>query len=161
MTAQRLMVVATTVLVAAAATVTPARAEGPFSPFSGSWSGSGRIQLDSGATEPIRCRAYYTPKDGGEGLGMAIRCASASYKIELRSQLQSSGGQVSGSWEERTFNAAGQVTGRVSATNINLSVIGGGLTASMSVATHGSNQSVGISTTGSGLKRVEINLSRS
>ena len=130
MIAHRLTVAVAASLAAAAATLSaPARADGPFSPFNGSWAGNGRIQLHSGATERIKCRAYYTPKDGGVALGMAIRCASASYKIELRSQLHSSGGQVSGRWEERTFNAAGEVTGRVSATNINLSVVGGGLTA--------------------------------
>ncbi len=161
MTSYRLTVAFAALLAIAAIPGATANADGPFSPFSGTWSGSGRIQLDSGATERIKCNAYYTPKDGGVGLGMAIRCASASYRIELRSQLQSNGGDVSGSWEERTFNATGQVTGRVSASNINLSVIGGGLTASMSVATRGSSQSVGISTQGSGLKRVDIDLARS
>ena len=157
----RLTVTAAALLKVAASTMAPARADGPFTPFSATCSGVGPIQLDNGASERIKCNAYYTPKDGGVGLGMAIRCASASYKIELRAQLQAEGGKVSGSWEERTFNATGQVSGRVSASNINLSVVGGGLTASMSVATRGSSQSVGISTVGSALKRVEIDLSRS
>jgi hypothetical protein len=160
MTAYRLTIAVAAWLTASLMLVAPAAADGPFATFGGSWSGDGRIELASGATERIKCRAYYTPKDGGSSLGMAIRCASASYKIELRSQLQSSGNQISGNWEERTFNATGQVTGRVSASNINLSVVGGGLTASMSVSNRGSSQSVGISTQGSGLKRVEIDLSR-
>ena len=58
------------------------------------------------------------------------------------------------------YNAAGQVTGRASSQAINLSVVGGGLTASMSVATKGSSQTVAISTEGSGLKSVNIELSR-
>ena len=131
-----------------------------FSTFNGNWSGNGQIRLDSGASERIKCNAYYTPKEAGAGLGLAIRCASASYKIELRSQLKSHGGKISGSWEERTFNAAGDVTGLATGTRISLSVAGGGMTGTMSVSASGETQSVTITTQGTGLKSVNINLSR-
>ena len=82
-----------------------------FSDLNGTWRGGGKLKLASGRSERLRCRAYYTPKEGGKRLGMAVRCASTSYKFELRAQLTVKGSRVSGSWEERNFNSSGRVNG--------------------------------------------------
>lgn len=157
LTSPFVMLVAVAGLLAAAV---PARADAPFSTLVGSWTGSGQVRLENGKSEGIKCKAYYTSKDGGQGLSLAFRCASASNKIDMRATLASSGSAVSGSWEERTFNAAGNVTGKVDGSNINLSIIGGGLTGSMSVSFGGNNQSVLISTEGSAFKGLRISLQR-
>lgn len=137
----------------------PARAQ-VFAPFNGTWTGNGQIRLDNGATERIKCNAYYTQKDSGAGLGLAIRCASTSYKIELRSQLKAVGNRISGSWEERNFNAAGTATGQATGERFSLTVVGGGMTGSMNVSASGATQSVVITTQGTGLKSVNISLSK-
>lgn len=146
--------------VMACAIVAPASADAPFASLLGSWSGTGQVRLEGGKAESIKCRAYYTSKDGGQGLSLAFRCASASNKIEMRATLESSGSSVSGNWEERTFNAVGNVAGKVDGGHLNLSINGGGLTGSMSVSFGGNNQSVLISTEGSGFKGLRISLSR-
>lgn len=145
----------------AAVFASPALADGPFTAIGGTWQGTGHIHLEGGRKEGIRCNAYYTPKSGGSAIGLAIRCASPDYKIELRSQLKQDGKQITGAWEERTFNAAGDVTGRASSTEIELKISGGAVTGSMSVSTNGSNQTVSISTNGSALQGVTIRLQRS
>lgn len=137
-----------------------ARAQSTFAGLHGVWSGSGQIRLENGASESIKCNAYYTNRDDGAGLGIALRCASQSYKIELRSKILSQGGRVSGTWEERTFNASGTVSGQASGSKISMSVVGGGFTGSMAVNTSGSSQSVAINTQGIGLRSVNINLSK-
>ena len=126
----------------------------------GNWSGSGQMRFDGGSSEALKCRAYYTPRDAGATLGLALRCASPSNKIELRASLTASGGRVTGNWEERTFNAAGDVSGQASNTRLTLSIKGGGFTGSMVVGTTGSSQSVLIQTEGTGLRSVTINLSK-
>lgn len=131
-----------------------------FAGLDGSWSGRGSVRFSDGKSERIACRAYYNPKGAGTELGLAIRCASVSYKIEIRASLLNKDGRLTGRWEERTFNAGGNVTGRASAGNIKMDIAGGGLTASMSVSYGGSTQAVSISTEGSNLKGVTINLSR-
>lgn len=149
------------IALAAVTVVQPLAANEPtFAPFNGTWSGTGQIMLDNGASERIKCNAYYTPKDSGAGLGLAIRCASTSYKIELRSQLKSQGARISGTWEERNFNAAGDVNGQASGSRISLNVAGGGMTGTMNVMSSGTTQSVMITTQGTGLKSVSISLSR-
>ena len=136
-------------------------ADGPFAALSGSWSGGGQMRFSGGNTEALKCRAYYTTKETGSSMGLAIRCASTSNKIELRANLQYAvGGSVTGSWEERTFNTTGDVTGQASASRINLSIKGGGFSGSMLVGTTGSTQSVTIHTEGITLKSVNINLSK-
>lgn len=137
------------------------QASNPFATMAGSWSGGGQVRFEGGKAESIRCNAYYTPKNNGSGLGLAIRCAnSGGTRIELRASLAYQGGQVSGDWEERSYNASGSVSGQASATRISLN-IAGGVSGSMNVNINGSSQSVSVTTTGSTLKGLTVNLSRS
>jgi hypothetical protein len=138
----------------------PADATSPLAQLDGTWSGSGRIDLTDGKSEDLKCTAYYTPKEGGAEVGVALRCASASNKVELRANLVSDGSRVSGSWEERTFNASGTVTGQASATQIKLAINGGGFSGSMAVTTTGKSQVISVLTAGLALKAVKVKLQR-
>jgi hypothetical protein len=138
----------------------PADAAAPFAQLDGSWSGSGRINLTDGKSEGLKCRAYYTPRESGAEIGVALRCASASNKVDLRAKLTSDGSRVSGSWEERTFNASGTVTGLASPTQIKLAINGGGFAGSMAVTTTGKSQVISVSTEGVALKGISIKLQR-
>ncbi len=130
----------------------------PFDTLLGSWGGSGEIRLDKGRKERIKCNAYYT--GGGSQLGLAIRCQSDSYKIEIRSKLSYSGGRLTGNWEERTFNASGSASGSATDSAIKLA-ISGPVTGSMNVNFTKSRQSVSITTQGTALQGVSITLGRS
>ena len=135
-----------------------ASAATPFDVLLGSWRGSGQIRLTDGRAERLKCNAYYT--GGGTQLGMAIRCQSESSNVEIRSKLSQSGGRITGTWEERTFNAEGTASGQASGSRISLQ-ISGGVTGTMQVSYSGSRQSVAISTQGIALKSVTIDLTRS
>jgi hypothetical protein len=137
-----------------------AKSDTPFAALVGTWKGAGTLKLDNGKSESLKCRGYYTERDGGAGLGLAILCASASNKIELRAGLVSAGGRLSGTWEERSFNVGGDVSGQASAGRITLAISGGGFTASMAVQITGSSQSVSITTQGVAMQGVSISLSR-
>jgi hypothetical protein len=138
----------------------PANAAGPFDQLDGTWSGPGRISLEDGRSEALRCKAYYTPKATGVEIGLALRCASASNKVELRATLVAEGGRVSGSWEERTFNASGTVSGQASSSQIKLTITGGGFSGAMAVTTSGRSQVISVSTQGVAMKGVSVNLQR-
>lgn len=136
----------------------PSRAaDNPFASLNGTWNGSGTAQFDGGKTESLRCKGYYT--GGGDSLGLSIRCANASAKVELRANLKSSNGAVSGDWEERTYNQSGTVTGKASASKLTLS-IAGGIQGSMSVSVGGGGHQVTVSTGGPTLKGINISMSR-
>lgn len=137
-----------------------ARADGPFPRFAGSWSGNGQVHLEQGKSEQISCRAYYNTKAEGANLALAIRCASSSYKIEMRASLNQQDGLVTGRWEERTFNAAGSVSGRANESSLNLA-ISGAVSGTMSVTSTGAGQRIEIKTVGTGLSGVSIRLARS
>jgi hypothetical protein len=145
---------------ALAAIATPAAAQTPFNALAGSWSGGGQIRLGDGRTERLSCRANYNPRAGGSSMGMSIRCASPSYRIELRSSLQyAAGGQVSGTWEERSFNQAGTISGRASSGALNMS-FSGNINGSLNVSYSGSSQRVSITTGGNGFSSVSLSLSK-
>jgi hypothetical protein len=131
---------------------------GPFDTLLGSWRGSGQMELSQGKTERLKCNAYYT--GGGSQLGMAIRCQSESSNVEIRSKLSQSGGRITGTWEERTFNAEGNASGQATNGKITLS-ISGSVIGSMQVSYSASRQSVSISTQNIALKSVSIDLTRS
>lgn len=133
----------------------------PFLALKGTWAGSGVIRLDNGSTEAIRCKAYYTMKASGRELGMSIRCASPSNKIDLRAGLEhKDDNSVSGSWEERTFNANGQAFGKTSETSMRLDITGT-LTGTVSVIIDGQSQQVSIFSSNAGLNGVTIRMRRS
>jgi hypothetical protein len=137
---------------------TAAPAETPFDGLLGSWSGTGQARFGDGSAESVRCQAYYT--EGGVKLRLAIRCKSASNEIEIRGLLTQSGGSVSGTWEERTFNVAGEAKGQISSNRLTLNVAGGGFSGSMSVTLGGARQTVTISTQGISLRSVNVVLAK-
>lgn len=149
---------AVTAIFLSAPSPTSQAAANPFDVLLGSWGGSGQITMTDGRKERLKCNAYYT--GGGSQLGMAIRCQSESSNVEIRSKLSQSGGRITGTWEERTFNASGNATGQASGDRISLQ-ISGGVSGTMVVSYSGSRQSVAISTQGIALKSVSISLSRS
>ena len=142
---------------AAVCTATPALAEPTFAPLLGSWGGSGSYKLQDGTTERIKCDAYYT--GSGSQLGIAVRCSGQTNKIEMRSKLSASGTSLSGNWEERTYNAGGDVKGTLSDTKLTLA-IQGGVTGTMTITYDRTKQSVAIATEGTPLKSVTVSLSR-
>jgi hypothetical protein len=146
------------VLLAGAAT-TPAMAQSSaFAGLAGAWSGSGQIRLEQGQSEAIRCSATYIPRGGGTALGLSLRCASASGRVELRASLSAGGGRVSGSWEERTYNLSGRVSGSASGGTLRLSITGG-ISGSMTVTTSGGSQAISVRTD-SALRGVSVHLRR-
>lgn len=130
-----------------------------FDGLLGSWSGSGQIRYDDGQSEGTRCTAYYS--GGGERLRLAIRCRRDSTEVEIRGLLSRQGEKLAGTWEERTFNASGEASGRATADRISLSISGGAFSGSMSVAFGGSRQVVAISTQGIRMRSVNVTLGRS
>ena len=131
-----------------------------FQDLAGTWRGVGRVQLLTGQSEALSCKAYFTAKDAGAGLGIALACASASNKIDLRAGLSQAGQAISGSWEERSFNSTGSVSGTFSNERIELT-IEGTIKATMSIALEGKSQLISIATDGQGFRSVDLELERS
>lgn len=134
-------------------------ADNPFPSLAGTWNGSGTARFEGGTTESLRCKGYYTNGSGGSNLGLSIRCANASAKVELRANLNYANGSVSGDWEERTYNQSGTVSGKASSGKISLAITGG-IEGSMAVNVAGSSHSVNVSTAGPVLKGINISMSR-
>lgn len=136
-----------------------AQAASAFAGLGGSWSGSGHIKLENGQREAIRCSANYVPRSGGNAMGLSLRCASASGRVELRASLEARGSRVSGTWEERSYGVSGDVSGVASGGNLRL-VFGGSLSGAMLVTTSGNSQSISVRTDTTALQGVNVSLRR-
>lgn len=137
---------------------TPALAQSAVSNLIGTWGGSGRITYTDGSSEAIRCTAYNT--GGGANLKMNILCKSDKNPVNIRSDLTIEGGRVSGHWEERTFNAAGNASGKASGNSLQVAVSGGGFNGSMSVSVSASSLNISLTTQGIAMSRASMNLGR-
>ena len=148
-------------LVAAFAPVSHAqRAASPFAGLAGAWNGSGRIEMQSGTSERIRCRARYSVSQAGDVLVQGLRCASDSYKVDVNSTSQSDRGSLSGTWTELTRNVSGTLSGRASGGSIQARVTGLGFSAGLTVNTTGNSQSVTIIPEGNEVRSVAVTMKR-
>ncbi len=136
-------------------------AESPFAHFAGSWSGTGKISVQSGGSERIRCRGTYRAGESGSTLTISLRCASDSYKFELASDVTYDNGSISGSWNESSRQVYGQLSGRATASNISAQASAVGVHASISIATHGNSQNVVIRSPGSEISEISVTMARS
>lgn len=129
--------------------------------LAGLWIGSGTIE-SNGSREKISCRATYFVRDGGKHIEQNLRCASASYKVDAQAKLNVNGSKISGTWEERSFSANGNINGVVRAGGFLVKIEGQTFSANMSVATAGKDrQNLNIIPTGLAVSRITITFSRS
>ena len=134
-------------------------AENPFANLAGNWSGSGKITVQNGSSERIRCRGTYKPANA-DALTMSLRCASDSYKFELGSEITYSAGSISGSWTEASRGVVGQLSGKATPSLIQANASAVGVTATLSIATRGTSQSLSMKSPGSEVSEVTISLAK-
>jgi hypothetical protein len=136
----------------------PALAD-PIGDMTGYWSGNGSIALSNGKTERVKCNVLY--KAGGDAqIRQTMRCASADYSINALADLRVKGGHVSGTWEEKTYAAKGDVTGRFGGDSFALSIQGASFSAAMNLTLSSCKQSLSITPQGLDVTRVSISLAK-
>jgi hypothetical protein len=139
----------------------PAHAQvSPLLLLSGSWAGAGTVAMASGTKERIRCRSTYQVDGAGSNVVLDLRCASDSYKFELKSNITYSDGELRGTWDEITRSVGGQVTGRAAGGQIQATALGQTFTAILAMNTKGNSQSISIRSPGSELSEAVISLTR-
>ncbi len=114
----------------------------PFDGLSGKWTGEGSIALTNGTVERLRCDASYTVSGGGDNLDQTLRCASDSYKFDLRVSLADKRDAILGNWNQQSNNVQGGISDQDSKGLIQLTVTGQTFSASVTVATRESQRSV-------------------
>ena len=133
---------------------------GAFSRFAGDWSGEGTVKTSAG-NERIRCKAHYDVTPDGTSLAQTLRCASDSYKLEVRSEVAATGTRFAGKWNEVTRDAIGNISGTITSTGIRGKIDGIGFTADLAISTQTNRQSVTIDPTGAtDISQVAITLTR-
>lgn len=136
------------------------QAGGAFSQFAGDWSGEGTVKTTAGS-ERIRCKVHYTVASDGASLEQKMRCASDSYKLEVRSKVAATGTKLTGKWNEITRDSIGNISGTITSTGIRAMIDGIGFTAGMDILTDANRQSITINPTGATeIAHVEITLTR-
>lgn len=137
-----------------------AGAASPIDDMAGYWSGAGSVLLSNGKTEKVKCAVTYKVTEGGTQIKQSMRCASADYSINAAADLKVKGAQVTGNWEERTYSATGEVTGKYTGSAFTLAIKGGNFTASMNVSLSNCKQSISIAPQGLEVNKITIGLAK-
>ena len=135
-------------------------AAGPIEDLSGYWTGAGTVLLTNGSAERVKCAVIYKVGASGTQIKQTLRCASADYNINGAAELRVNGAQVSGNWEEKTYSATGDVTGRYTGSSFVLSIKGQNFTAGMNVGLSSCKQSISITPQGLDVRRISMNLAK-
>jgi len=161
MTGSRITATGLVMALALALAASPTQAAmSPFRAMAGSWSGGGVLSTADGQQERLRCRASYDVAGSGEQLRLNLRCASASYNFDLASQVQYSGGAISGEWTEASRNASGTIEGRAIGDRVEAAARGQSFSANLSLTTRGNRQTVSIRPAGTDVRDVSLLLER-
>ena len=158
-TVRRLVFAAVTLFAVLASCPASYAQSGPFAGMAGNWSGGGTVTLDDGSSERLRCRASYAVGAGGTGLNLTLVCASDSYKFDLRSNVISDRGALTGSWSETSRGVNGTLEGRGANGNFQVAANAAGFSANLTLTTRGNKQSVAIRSE-SAFRAANITLSR-
>ncbi len=110
----------------------------------GRWTGEGRLGFAEQKFENVKCRVTYLRTGQPGQLKQNIRCASASGNIEVLSELQQNGSDLSGKWTETVRNMSGELAGQVTPTGFRVEIKGTDLQANMDIMARGPRQLVEI-----------------
>lgn len=132
----------------------------PIELLPGRWTGWGKMTMDGGATEKVKCIATYFRESGGRELRHNLRCASNNYRIDAVARLSVNRGLVRGKWEERTYSTGGAVTGQVVGDGIAVNIVGRAFEASLRVETSKCRQTMNIAPKGMGVSRIAVDLAK-
>jgi hypothetical protein len=135
-------------------------ADGLLAQFAGSWTGAGKITVQNGSSERIRCRSSNGHNTSGNAMSMNLRCASDSYRFELASDINSDGNNISGSWNETTRGVVGSLSGKVNGNNIQATANAVGFNASLAIRSSGGSLTVLIRSPGSEISEVAISMTK-
>lgn len=161
MRAARALRAAALVMTALTAGTQAASAESAVDNLAGKWTGQGALETSSGTRETVKCVVVYELKSGNTMIHQNLRCASASYKIDAKTEMKVSAGQLSGTWAETSFGTSGTVAGQVRAGGFTIVVDGGLFSARMSVASGKGSQTLNILPVGLAVTKISIGLKRS
>lgn len=129
------------------ATAEPATPQAPTASLDqlvGRWTGEGRLGFAESKFENVKCRVTYLRTETPGQLKQNIRCASASGNIEVLSELQQNGAELTGKWTETVRNMNGELSGQITPTGFRVEIKGADLQAHMDIIARGGKQLVEI-----------------
>ncbi len=85
----------------------------------------------NGKPEKVSCHVTYNV--AGSAVSQTMRCAGTDYKINTSTKLTYTGGKISGSWNESTYDASGGVSGTASGNMVHARISGDKFSGRMSI----------------------------
>ena len=111
----------------------PTAATAQSASLDGSWSGSGKVTLPSGAEESAKCRVSYS-RESKSSYSADASCATASGRVNQTANLRQTGSNsYSGSFHNSEYGISGSIHVTVSGSSQSVSLNGGGASASLSL----------------------------
>ncbi|MGZ5916295.1 MAG: hypothetical protein ACXWJ4_03065 [Methyloceanibacter sp.] len=109
----------------------PKASGNPFDTLKGYWTGGGTVSPVNGKPEKVSCHVTYNV--AGSAVSQTMRCAGTDYKINTSTKLTYTGGKISGSWNESTYDASGGVSGTAGGNTVHARISGDKFSGRMSI----------------------------
>jgi hypothetical protein len=134
----------------------------PLSGLLGRWTGTGVAELANGHREPFTCVVTYIHDAAKSELRQGLRCESPNVKMSTSAVMQVSGTALSGVWQEKIYEAKGQVAGALTAEGMAVAVTYQARQAQVQVVANGAcEQTISVATKpGDMLRSVTAHLKR-
>lgn len=158
MTSRRHLARASLAILLLTSTFSAAHAAKAVEQLAGRWSGWGTVNMTNGTKEQVKCVATFFIENNATSIRQNLRCASAAYKIDVRSNLNMNGKAISGTWEERNHNNAGTVSGRLAGSTFRLAISGSVLNAQMTLNAGRCKMNMNITPVDFNVQRIAIGL---
>lgn len=123
----------------------------------GDWRGRGKVKLQGGGEEPVRCVVSYKAPSSSQ-IQQNLRCASISYRIDAVSNVRVRGKRLVGTWTEKTFDVTGELSGAVRDDGFTVSLVGNVFSAGMNVVVGGCQQTLDINVRGIDIRAIQMKL---
>jgi hypothetical protein len=121
----------------------PPRGTGnPFDQLKGDWTGSGVITPSKGGPTKVDCKATYSI--AGSAVTQALLCTGEDYRFDAKTKFKYNKGKISGSWNETTYDASGNVSGSALGDLIHARISGDKFSGRMSIKVSDSDHTINI-----------------
>jgi hypothetical protein len=126
-----------------AAASAPPRGEGnPFDQLTGDWTGGGIVTPSRGDPEKVECKVSYTPS--GSTVTQTLVCSGVDNQFDAKTKFKYKGGKISGSWNEKTFDASGNISGSAIGDLVHARISGDKFSGRMSIKVSDSGHTINI-----------------
>lgn len=133
---------------------------GVLGELGGTWRGNGRVAMQDGHSEKVRCTVISSVQMNGTRAYQKVKCKSASNNINVHIKLSEKAQKISGSWSASGV-VEGSIYGKADGRSMKLHLNGYLISAALNLTTSACTQKMALSGKIGNIRKLTVNLRKS